>query len=88
VIQGQDVIVFHVSFGDRVLFFGSKVDGGFQLLANGKTASGKPYNNEFMFTFRFDGEKIASVREFMDSKYVTHILDEEAKGREQKDQSG
>jgi hypothetical protein len=37
-----------------------------------------------MFTFRFDGEKIASVKEFLDSKYVTHILEGEAEAREQK----
>jgi len=37
-----------------------------------------------MFTFRFDGEKIATVREFMDSKYVTDVLEGEAKAREEK----
>ena len=57
---------------------------GFQILSHGKTVSGKPYNNEYMFTFRFDGEKIASVKEFLDSKYVTHILEGEAEAREQK----
>jgi len=46
--------------------------------------SGKPYNNEYMFTFRFDGEKIASIKEFMDSKYVTQVLEGEAKAREGK----
>jgi hypothetical protein len=38
-----------------------------------------------MFTFRFDGEKIASIKEFMDSKYVTHVLEGEAKAKEEKD---
>jgi ketosteroid isomerase-like protein len=47
--------------------------------------SGKPYKNEYMFTFRFDGEKIASIKEFMDSKYVTHVLEGEAKAKEEKD---
>ncbi|KAJ7635338.1 hypothetical protein FB45DRAFT_1026222 [Roridomyces roridus] len=32
--------------------------------------TGKPYNNEYMLTFRFEGEKIVSVREFVDSKYT------------------
>ena len=49
----------------------------FQLVTDGKTASGKPYNNEYMFTFRFEGEKIVSVKEFMDSKYVTYMLEAE-----------
>lgn len=47
--------------------------------------SGKPYKNEYMFTFRFDGEKIASIKEFMDSKYVTYVLEGEAKVRGEKD---
>ena len=38
-----------------------------------------------MFTFRFDGEKIASIKEFMDSKYVTHVLEVEAKAKEKKE---
>jgi len=38
-----------------------------------------------MFTFRFNGEKIAGIKEFMDSKYVTHVLEGEAKSREEKD---
>jgi len=37
-----------------------------------------------MFTFRFDGEKIASVKEFMDSKYVTQVPEGDAKAREEK----
>jgi len=31
--------------------------------------SGKKYNNEYMFTFHFDGDKIIKLNEFMDSKY-------------------
>jgi len=38
-----------------------------------------------MFTFRFDGEKIAGIKEFMDSKYVTHVLEGEAKSKEETD---
>jgi len=57
----------------------------FQFLADGKTVSGRPYKNEYMFTFRFRGEKIASIKEFMDSKYVTEALKVEAKASEEKD---
>ena len=38
-----------------------------------------------MFTFRFRGEKIASVKTFMDSKYVTRVIEEETKARKEKD---
>jgi ketosteroid isomerase-like protein len=45
------------------------------MVSDGKTISGKPYNNECMFTFRFDAEgKILSVKEFLDSHYVLDIL--------------
>jgi ketosteroid isomerase-like protein len=46
-----------------------------QMATDGKTRSGKPYNNEYIFTFRFntDGE-ILSVKEFMDTQYVQGIL--------------
>jgi ketosteroid isomerase-like protein len=77
--KGQDVVVLHVRE------FSSIVNGTLSFLANGETVSGKPYNNEYMFTFRFHGEKIAIVKEFMDSKYVTDVLKGEAKAREEKD---
>jgi hypothetical protein len=38
-----------------------------------------------MDIFRFDGEKIASYSSFMDSKYVTDMIERETKAREQKD---
>jgi len=84
VIQGQDVVVLHVS-KLFFLFFSVSilVNGLFQLLADGKTVSGRPYKNEYMFTFRFRGEKIASIKEFMDSKYVTEALEAEAKAKKE-----
>ena len=46
-----------------------------QMVSDGKTRSGKPYKNEYMFTFRFNAEgKILSVKEFLDSHYVLDIL--------------
>ena len=30
-----------------------------------------------MFTIRFVGDKIVSVKEFLDSKYVLYVLEEE-----------
>lgn len=41
----------------------------FQLKSDGISKSGKKYNNEYMITFHFDGEKIVSMREFVDSEY-------------------
>ncbi|KAJ7080651.1 hypothetical protein B0H15DRAFT_483955 [Mycena belliarum] len=41
----------------------------FHLRSDGISKSGKKYNNEYMITFHFDGEKIIKVNEFMDSKY-------------------
>lgn len=32
-----------------------------------------PFNNEYLAIFRFDGEKIVSLKEFMDSKYATDM---------------
>ncbi|KAF7356103.1 SnoaL-like domain-containing protein [Mycena venus] len=37
--------------------------------SDGMSKSGKKYNNEYMFTFRFAGEKIVYLKEFADSKY-------------------
>jgi ketosteroid isomerase-like protein len=46
-----------------------------QMVSDGKTRSGKPYNNEYMYTFRFNAEgKILSIQEFLDSRYVLDIL--------------
>ncbi|KAJ7872448.1 hypothetical protein B0H14DRAFT_2721720 [Mycena olivaceomarginata] len=36
--------------------------------------SGNRYNNEYMLTFNFDGEKIVKMNEFMDSKYFSPFL--------------
>jgi ketosteroid isomerase-like protein len=49
-----------------------------QMVTDGKTRRGKPYNNEYQFTFRFNTEgKILSVKEFMDTHYVLGILADE-----------
>ncbi|KAK7024845.1 hypothetical protein R3P38DRAFT_2951431 [Favolaschia claudopus] len=39
--------------------------------SDGMSKSGLKYDNEYMLTFRFDGEKIVGLKEFADSKYVT-----------------
>ncbi|KAJ7347977.1 hypothetical protein DFH08DRAFT_867058 [Mycena albidolilacea] len=41
----------------------------FHLKSDGISKSGKKYNNEYMVTFHFDGEKIIKLNEFVDSKY-------------------
>ncbi|KAJ7708323.1 hypothetical protein B0H17DRAFT_1032204 [Mycena rosella] len=54
----------------------------FHLKSDGKSKSGKDYNNEFMITFHFDGEQIIKLNEFVDSKYSSaffRALWEEAK---------
>ncbi|KAF7351955.1 hypothetical protein MVEN_01157600 [Mycena venus] len=41
----------------------------FHLKSDGMSKSGKKFNNEYMFTFHFEGEKIIKLNEFVDSKY-------------------
>ncbi|KAF8179350.1 hypothetical protein K438DRAFT_1843219, partial [Mycena galopus ATCC 62051] len=41
----------------------------FHVKSDGMSKSGKKYNNEYMFTFNFSGEKIVYMKEFADSKY-------------------
>ncbi|KAJ7474757.1 hypothetical protein FB451DRAFT_1246538 [Mycena latifolia] len=41
----------------------------FHFKADGMSKSGKKYNNEYMVTFHFEGEKIIKLNEFVDSKY-------------------
>ncbi|KAJ7111128.1 hypothetical protein C8R43DRAFT_1139145 [Mycena crocata] len=41
----------------------------FHLTSDGISKSGKQYNNEYMITFHFNGEKIIKLKEFVDSKY-------------------
>ncbi|KAJ7474770.1 hypothetical protein FB451DRAFT_1246568 [Mycena latifolia] len=36
---------------------------------DGRSKSGKTYNNEYIVTFHFEREKIIQLNEFMDSKY-------------------
>ncbi|KAJ7635337.1 hypothetical protein FB45DRAFT_911309 [Roridomyces roridus] len=42
----------------------------FHLKSEGTAKSGKSFNNEYIFTFRFEGERILSIREFVDSGYA------------------
>ncbi|KAJ7891978.1 hypothetical protein B0H13DRAFT_2529508 [Mycena leptocephala] len=39
------------------------------VMSDGLSKSGKKYNNEYMLTFHFAGEKIVYMKEFADSKY-------------------
>ena len=49
------------------------------MVTDGKTRSGKAYNNEYIFTFRFSADgRIRNVAEFMDTHYVRGILAGEA----------
>ncbi|KAJ7855217.1 hypothetical protein B0H13DRAFT_2578093 [Mycena leptocephala] len=41
----------------------------FHVMSDGMSKSGKKYNNEYMLTFHFAGEKIVCMKEFADSKY-------------------
>ncbi|KAJ7035171.1 hypothetical protein C8F04DRAFT_1182581 [Mycena alexandri] len=38
-------------------------------IPHGMSKSGKKYNNEYMLTFHFEGEKITKMNEFVDSAY-------------------
>ncbi|KAK7024844.1 SnoaL-like domain-containing protein [Favolaschia claudopus] len=42
--------------------------------SDGMSKSGKKYQNEYMFTFQFFGEKIVSLRQFVDSKYFVEFF--------------
>jgi ketosteroid isomerase-like protein len=41
----------------------------------GEFEGGAPYDNEYVFTFRFVGDKIAEKREFVDTAYIDHQRD-------------
>ncbi|KAJ7763120.1 hypothetical protein DFH07DRAFT_770849 [Mycena maculata] len=41
----------------------------FHLKSDGASKSGRKYDNEYMITFRFEGELIVALDEFVDSKY-------------------
>ncbi|KAK7024814.1 hypothetical protein R3P38DRAFT_3532605 [Favolaschia claudopus] len=44
------------------------------LKSEGTTKDGKKFNNEYMFTLRFSGEKIVYMGEFVDSKAVADFF--------------
>ncbi|KAJ7056559.1 hypothetical protein C8F01DRAFT_1154116 [Mycena amicta] len=46
----------------------------FHLKSDGLSKAGKRYNNEYMFTFHFEGEKIVKLNEFVDSKYSAQFF--------------
>ncbi|KAJ7616092.1 hypothetical protein FB45DRAFT_873366 [Roridomyces roridus] len=46
----------------------------FYVKGTGMSKWGKPYNNEYIFTFRFEAEKICGIREFVDSKYAAEYF--------------
>lgn len=39
----------------------------------GEFASGFPYDNEYVFIYRFAGEKICEMREFTDTAYIASL---------------
>lgn len=41
----------------------------------GKYASGFVYDNEYVFIFRFEGERIAEMREFTDTRYIASLTE-------------
>ncbi|KAJ6629391.1 hypothetical protein B0H10DRAFT_1986956 [Mycena sp. CBHHK59/15] len=41
----------------------------FHLKSDGMSKLGKKYNNEYMVTFHFEGKKMTSLQEYVDSKY-------------------
>ncbi|KAK7012775.1 hypothetical protein R3P38DRAFT_2641363 [Favolaschia claudopus] len=44
------------------------------LKSDGMMKNGKKYNNEYMITLRFSGEKIVYMKEFVDTKYVADLF--------------
>ncbi|TFK31390.1 hypothetical protein BDQ12DRAFT_694233 [Crucibulum laeve] len=43
--------------------------------SHGELVHGGPYTNEYIGIFRFEEGKIASISEFMDSKYVSQVIE-------------
>ncbi|TFK31392.1 hypothetical protein BDQ12DRAFT_694236, partial [Crucibulum laeve] len=44
--------------------------------SHGELVHGGPYTNEYIGIFRFEEGKIASMSEFMDSKYITQVIED------------
>ncbi len=49
-------------------------DVSVQAESNTITANGRKYNNLYHFYFRFEGERIAQVREYLDSNHVREVF--------------
>jgi ketosteroid isomerase-like protein len=45
-----------------------------QLVVEAKTAAGLPYRNDYHFAFRIRDDKLAAVREYVDTKYAQELL--------------
>ena len=45
-----------------------------QAESNTKTTAGKKYNNTYHFYIRFEGDKIAEVREYCDTNHVREVF--------------
>ncbi|KAF8581946.1 hypothetical protein K439DRAFT_1662048 [Ramaria rubella] len=70
-IKGLDGIVGRIGFQQPK----EVVESGNFLVLHLSTSgelllTGKPYTNEFMFIIQFENDKILSIKEFVDSKYV------------------
>jgi len=73
--KGLEAIFERINFQSPLEITETKDAVILHMVSDGKTRSGKPYKNEYMFTFRFNAEgKILSVKEFLDSHYVLDIL--------------
>lgn len=55
-----------------------RVNISFQTTANGRTAHGFPWINEYQFSFTFENNKILSVTEFTDPTVIVSQLGKEA----------
>ncbi|KAJ7035181.1 hypothetical protein C8F04DRAFT_1099341 [Mycena alexandri] len=70
VLQQNFIHVFEkVTFGEPLDVIHGVNKVVFHLKSDGMSKSGKKYNNEYMVTFHFDGEKMIRLNEFVDSKY-------------------
>lgn len=46
--------------------------------SEGQTVSGEPYRNEYATVFRFDGDKIVDVIEYLDTALIERVVGAEA----------
>ncbi|KAJ7721106.1 hypothetical protein B0H16DRAFT_1738434 [Mycena metata] len=60
-----------ITFGEPLDVIRGANKVAFHVKSDGVTKTGKKYNNEYMLTFHFEGEKITKMNEFVDSAYST-----------------